>query len=268
MEQIEEMSQQNSHAAIEPPKFEVIDQDEKYRVHSKTGILFVLRSMMRNKSLLACYFDHNSHSILTSVINVNAERDEIILDYGVDEESCQQALSAAKLNVIGFLDQVKIQFVCHGMRKVEFEKRDAFLARLPDVLLRIQKREYYRIHIPPGSSVKCVIPVTGGDHTCPAEVVLQDISCGGMAVINDRSNIDLETGVIYRDCLVTLPEIGTARVNLQIQDVSEMAGRAGLKRQSARCEFVDTQESMLSMVQRYINRLELEQKQERQNREL
>jgi hypothetical protein len=54
-----------------------------------------------------------------------------------------------------------------------------------------------------------------------------------------------------------LPEIGTAKVNLQVQDVSEIPHGNG---QRARCVYVDPQESVLSMIQRYINKLELERR--------
>lgn len=89
------------------------------------------------------------------------------------------------------------------------------------------------------------------------EVILYDISCGGMAVIDAQSRVTFETGAIYRDCLVALPGVGAAKVNLLVQHVSEIPHGNG---QRARCVYVDPQESVLSMIQRYINKLELERK--------
>ena len=109
---------QDSHAVAEPLRFEMIDNDQKYRVHSKAAILSLFRSMMRSKSLITCYFDHGNRFILTTVIDVNAEQGKMVLDYGTDEESCRLALKAERLNVVGFLDQVRIQFVCEGLGKI------------------------------------------------------------------------------------------------------------------------------------------------------
>ena len=248
---------QDSHAVAEPLRFEMIDNDQKYRVHSKTAILSLFRSMMRSKSLITCYFDHGNRFILTTVIDVNAEQGKMVLDYGTDEESCRLALKAERLNVVGFLDQVRIQFVCEGLGKILFRQHDAVLAPLPEALLRLQKRESYRINIPISAPLKCVIPLPAGDRP-RLELILQDISCGGMAVIDHRSNINFQVGDIYQDCLVPLPEIGTARVNLKVQHVSESGCGDGPRHQRARCAYVDTREAMLSLIQRYINKLELE----------
>lgn len=124
------------------------DDNEKYRIHSEVGILSILRSMMHSNSLATCYFDCSDGHILTTVIDVDAEQGEMVLDYGVDEAANQQALKVNKLNVVAFPDHVKIQFVCNGIEKIQFEGRNAFLARIPGTLLRIQKREYYRVSTP------------------------------------------------------------------------------------------------------------------------
>ncbi len=253
---------QEGNVVAEPLRFEIMDNDQKYRIHSKTAILSVLRSMMRSKSLVTCYFDHGSRFILTTIIDVDAEQDEMVLDYGADEESCRLALKADRLNVVGFLDQVRIQFVCDGLGKIQFGQHDAFLAPIPEALLRIQKREYYRINIPINAPVKCAIPLPAGDRP-RVEVILQDISCGGMAVIDHQSDIDFQVGEIYRDCLIVLPEVGIATVNLKVQHVSEISRGDSLRPQRARCAYVDTQEPMLSLIQRYINKLELEQRRKR-----
>ncbi len=242
-------------------KPEIIDSNEKYRIYSKTGILSVLRLMLWNNCLATCHFGHGDSFILTTVLDVDAERSEMVLDYGADETFNQQALKAGKLNVIAFLDQVKIRFACHGIKKIEFEGHNAFLTRIPETLLRMQKREYYRVVTPTIAAVKCAIPLPEGNMPATTvDVILQNISCGGMAVIDPASNVNFEEGAIYRNCLLALPGVGTARVNIRIQHVSEFSSGNGLKCPHARCEYIDTDENMLSMIQRYITRLELEQK--------
>ena len=233
------------------------DDNEKYRIHSEVGILSILRSMMHSNSLATCHSDYSDGHILTTVIDVDAEQGEMVLDYGVDEATNQQALKVNKLNVVAFPDHVKIQFVCNGIEKIQFEGRNAFLARIPGTLLRIQKREYCRVSTPAIVPVKCAIPLPKGSVPATVEVILHDISCGGMAVIDAQSRVTFETGAIYRDCLVALPGVGAAKVNLLVQHVSEIPHGNG---QRARCAYVDPQESVLSMIQRYINKLELERK--------
>lgn len=236
------------------------DDDEKYRIYAEAGILSILRSMMRNNSLVTCNFGHSDSHILTTVIDVDAEQGEMVLDYGADEVVNQQALKANKLNAVAFPDHVKIQFVCEGIEKIQFEEHPAFLTRIPETLLRIQRREFYRVDTPRTIPIKCVIPLPGEDSPATIEVLLHDISCGGMAVIDAQSRIKFEPGAIYRDCQVALSGIGTAKVNLKVQHVSQIPHGNGAR---ARCVYIDPQENVLSMIQRYVTKLELERKRKR-----
>src|SRR5689334_9953822 len=140
----------------ESNKPELIDH-EKYRISSRNGILSALRLMVRNNSQGTCYFGEGESFFPTAILSLDSQRDEMLLDYGPDEEINQQALLAEKWNVVAFPDQVKIHFSCQHMGKVEFEGQNAFLVQIPASLLRMQKREYYRIATPTIAPVKCVI---------------------------------------------------------------------------------------------------------------
>ncbi len=233
------------------------DDNEKYRIYSEAGILSILRSMMRSNCLATCNFGQDGSLMLTTVIDVDAEEGEMVLDYGADEASNQRALKANELDVVAFLDHVKIQFVCDGIERIQFEGRDAFLTRIPETLLRIQKREHYRVNTPAIPAVKCTISLPKEIKPATAEVILHDISCGGVAVIDAQSSVNFETGALYRDCLIALPGVGTATVTLQVQHVSEISGGSGRR---ARCAYVDVPDNVLSLIQRYINKLELDRK--------
>ncbi len=250
----------NEPLRLEPSAAGAAAGNDQYRIRSEVEKLYILRSMMRSNVMATCYFGHDDDFILTTIIDVDAEQGEMVLDYGAEEASNQRALKANKLSVVAFLDQVKIQFVCHGIEEVQYEGRNAFRTRIPETLLRIQKRAYYRIDTPTINPLKCVIPLPAGSIPGTAEVMLQDISCGGMAVVDPDARVNFDQGAIYRNCVIALPGVGTAKVNLRVNLVSEIPQRNGLKWQCARCEFADTPENMIAMVQRYITKLELDRK--------
>jgi len=237
------------------------EDDEKYGIHSRAGILSILRAMMQSNCLARCQFGPGENRILTTIIDVDGENDEMVLDYGPDETVNKQALKAGAIDVLAYLEKVRIEFTCEGFEKIEYEGRDAFLAPLPETLLRFQRREHYRINAPTVPAVKCVVPLAGapaaGTQPASAEVTVFDIGGGGMGVIDTESRAGFELGALYRDCLVTLPELGIAKVNLQVQHLSEIAEGKG---QRARCAYVNVPENTLSLIQRYINKLELERR--------
>jgi c-di-GMP-binding flagellar brake protein YcgR len=238
------------------------DNNEKYRISSKNDVLSVLRLMVRNNSQSTCYFGDAGSFFPTALLNLDSQRGEIVLDYGPDEEVNEQALQAGKWNVVAFPNQVKVQFSCQQIRKVEFEGRNAFLTQIPTSLLRMQKREYYRVVTPTIASVKCAVPILEEKSLSTVEVILQDLSCGGMAAIDSNGRGNFEEGSIYENCCIVLPDIGTINVSMRIIRV-EPAGTGrvhDLQSQRVSCEFVNTGENVLSLIQRYITRLELERK--------
>jgi len=238
----------------EPPDEEI----DKFRVYLDIEILYILRSMKRANALATLSFDNEDGFILTTIIGINPKRGEVIFDYGTDEMSNMRALRVGKLNVFALLNRVEIQFICHDIEMIRFEGRNAFSARIPESLLRLQKRAHYRIDTPSTKHLTCRIPLPQGEY---AGVLLQNISRGGMAVFDPERKIEFESGVDYQGCLIDLPGVGTAKVNLQVKAVSEFTRRGGLKCQRAGLEFAsDTEERILLMIQRYVNKLQMERK--------
>ncbi|MBN9133865.1 MAG: flagellar brake protein [Nitrosospira multiformis] len=238
------------------------DSNKKYRISSKNDILSVLRLMVRNNSQSTCYFGDAGSFFPTALLNLDSQHGKMVLDYGPDEEINQQALQAGKWNVVAFPNQVKVQFSCQQIGKTRFEGRDAFLAQIPKSLLRMQKREYYRVATPTIAPVKCAVPLLLEKSPSTVEVILQDLSCGGMAAIDSNGRGNFAEGSVYENCRIALPDIGTVIVSMRIIRV-EPAGTGrvhDLQSRRVSCEFVDTGENALSLIQRYITRLELEPK--------
>ena len=235
------------------------DKNEKYRISSKSGILSVLRLMVRNNSQGTCYFDDTGSFFPTALLNLDSQRGEMVLDYGPDEAINQQALHTERWNVVAFPNQVKVQFSCQQIGKTEFEGRNAFLAQIPTSLLRMQKREYYRVVTPTIAPVKCVIPLLEEKSPSTVEVILQNLSYGGMAVMDSNGRGNFEEGSVYENCRIALPDIGTANVSIRITRVepADTGLVHDLQSLSVSCEFVDTGENVLSLIQRYITRIEL-----------
>ncbi len=229
---------------------------DRYLIHSEIEIVFILRAIMRRNTLVALYFNQGNGFILTSILDIDTHRWEIVLDYGAREELNQQALAAGKLIFVTSQDQVKVQFVCHGIGKIQFDGRNAFSAGIPVSLLRVQRREYYRIATPVLNPLKCAIPLTEGRGA--AEVTLLDISLGGVALIDHHPEIDFEAGATHENCRIVLPGIGALNVTIRVKTTSDVTLKNGLDCKRCGCEFVAMPANMLAMVQRYLMKLERE----------
>ena len=235
-----------------------IEEVDKFRIDSNIEIIYILRSMMKANALTTLTFGNSDGFILTNIIDIDLKHREIIFDYGTDQASNRCALKADQFNVFTLLNRVEIQFVCHDIDKIKFEGKSAFRVRIPESLLRLQKREHYRIDMPVNRLLKCKLPLPEGDY---ADVVLQNISRGGMAVLDPDHKVDFECGADYRGCLIDLPGVGAAKLNLQVKSISEITQRGGVKCLRAGLQFdEDTEEKTLSMIQRYVMQLQMERK--------
>lgn len=243
-----------------PPQFELspVEGSAQYLVHSELEIAFILRAIMHKNTLVSVYFSHGNDFILTSILDIDAEHAEMVLDYGANDELNQHALQAEKLVFVTSQDQIKVQFVCDRIKETEFEGRGAFSVAIPQSLLRMQRREYYRIATPVIDPLKCTIPSPAADSS--AQVIVFDISCGGIAVIDHHPKIDFEPGTIYDDCRMVLPEIGTLSFAIRVRSTSEVTLKNGLVCKRSGCEFIAMPEKIRALVQRYIMKLERERK--------
>ena len=80
-----------------------------------------------------------------------------------------------------------------------------------------------------------------------------------MGVISIPLDIPLETG-LQLNCRIELPEVGTVTGTAIVRSVFETVTRSGSKSQRAGCEFVKLPGPMLTLIQRYIIKVERERK--------
>ena len=232
----------------------------KYLTHSRLEIISILGMLRNAGSMVTVYFGGGNDFILTSVVALNPEQDEVVIDYGADGAANQRALQANKITFVAAHERIKIQFATASLRQVRFEGRDAFSMPLPTALLRLQRREYFRIATPLTRPLKCVIAPQRARVRAPAEVPIVDISCGGSAIIDSGDLADIEPGVCFRGCRIPLPDIGVVTADILIMSSYEVTLQNGVKHKRAGCEFVDMSESERAKIQRYVNKLEHERK--------
>lgn len=239
-----------------PTQFSQEESRENFRIHSAVDILFILRGIMQANSLITLYPDYANDFILTSIIAIDADEGKMIIDYGTNAKNCQKALHSKELIFVTTQNRVKIEFVCDQIKKTQYKGKDVIAVNIPDSLLRIQRRNHFRISTPIVKPLKCIIPIPGNDTPAVAEVTLLDISCGGIAVIDQPPLINLDPGMIYNDCKIVLPDIGTINVNIQVKNTYEITLRNEQNCMRAGCQFIKLAPGVEAMIQRYITKQE------------
>lgn len=245
-------------------RFEIEQPEDyaQYLLHSTVEILAVLRSLVAKRSLVSAYFNHGASFLLTSVLQVEASPAQLILDWGREEATNRQALLASPLILTAAVDKVKIQFVLDQLAETQHVGRPAFLAPLPEAVLRLQRREFFRLATPIARPVKLVTTLKRPDGSALViEASLVDISAGGIGLMASPTLAALlPRGTVLTDCKMTVPDEGLLVANLCVRNRFDVTTRGGSRYVRVGCEFMALPGTRMSMVQRYITRVERERK--------
>lgn len=243
-----------SSSSFEP----IVQADERYALRARSEILPVLRALQKDGAIITLYFDQGPEFLLTTILAVNPESNELILDLGADARANKLLLQARQVHAVGNQDRVRIEFVSNHVVQTTFEKRAAFSMCLPSVLTRLQRRDFYRLDIPKGGRVKAFLQLSPAQPGALVEAELLDISCGGVAIIRYAEGEQLSVGTVYPACTINLPAIGTISAPLEICSVADVALRSGAHSRRIGCRFVKLTGQMQTMIQRFINNVERE----------
>jgi len=228
-----------------------------FEVESRKEIISLLRGIGEKNQLIRMLIHGESDVCVTSILEVDEQHSAVYLDCSIDREQNKRILASRRLSFETTLDKVRILFGADRIETATFEGSPAFKIVVPPSLIRLQRREYYRISTPVTNPVRVLIPLPeelGGSTTFP----LADISCGGIAILDNKMILGDAIGRNYLDCKIDLPEVGQVATSLQIRNSLDLTLLNNKTNRRLGCEFVNISRGMLSYVQRYITKLERE----------
>jgi c-di-GMP-binding flagellar brake protein YcgR len=242
----------NAHTALDPAQ----EIKERCTLRSRPEIIAVLRTLERQQSMITVYFDQGREFILTTILAVYPELQELVLDLGADARANKLLLQAAHLEIEGLEGRIKVQFSAAHAQAAVHNGHAAFRMRIPGAVVRLQRRDAYRMPLPTAKPIKAYLQPFSDRPGQLIEARLVDISCGGVAIILTAVDIPIQIGQVYPACSINLPGAGTVSASLEITYLSEVSLKNGVSQHRAGCRFLRLPSSMQSMIQRYINQAE------------
>jgi c-di-GMP-binding flagellar brake protein YcgR len=240
------------------------NEDLEYRVPSKVERLDILKHIVEYYTLVALYYDNNKEFILSTLLGVDEQG--MWLDIAQFPEANEAILRSNKITLVSEHRAAKVQFIVQDIRSDLFENGEAFYCEIPDHLLRIQRRGIFRIKTPISNPITCLIPITSDNAdkniapTLMREVVITDIGLEGVGLRCEEHETDLLKGKTFHDCQISLPDIGTFTASITIKSDNTFVARDNVVQRHLGCAFVEADNHMNAMLQRYVYRLEREAK--------
>ncbi len=253
------MAEENS-----TPDFE-IDHPEafaQFLLVNPPEILFYLHLLTRRRCLFTAYLDEGRRFFLTSIVAIDEAAGQFFLDPSNLEESQVDPTTARQITLLTNLDRVKIQLRPTALRPVSYHGQPVLAAALPTRLLRLQRREFFRLESAAETPIVCqvaVMAVDGQLHTL--DLNLSDISGGGACLIAAPENAVLfPRNALFQHCRLEIPDEGVIQVNLRVCKTFDVSTPDGQRHLHVGCEFVNLPGTRLAFIERYIVRIERERK--------
>ncbi len=232
-----------------------------YQVHSRREIIALLRAMQERNQLVSMQADGGADAVVTSVLAVDENGGLVVIDRAPSNSLNQRLLESDNVSFETVLDNIRILFFADKVGECLYENLPALYIRIPATLVRLQRREHYRIPTPVANPLRCTIRIPPDDIGAGGTtivVTLKDISGGGIAIVDEKKLLDNTIGRVYKDCRIDLPGGNPVVVDLQIRNSHDYTLASGKSIRKLGCMFVDPPRPMMAAVQRYITKLERE----------
>lgn len=239
-----------------------LDNWHDYEVESRREIVALLRQIGEKNQLLRMLIKGEADVCVTSILAVDPDTNTMVLDRSIERAQNDRIVAAGEVSCETTLDKIRILFTAENLRPTLFEGGAALRADIPVTMFRLQRREYYRMETPVSNPVRAIIPLQSGPVAGTGVVTgvfpLRDISCGGIAIIDNQLQLGSAIGETIANCRIELPETGPVTVTLQVRNSLDLTMLNNKSNRRVGLQFVEMSCGGMAGVQRYITKLERE----------
>ena len=233
---------------------------DQYRIFSRREILALLRSIKDRSQLVSLLIGGGYEAIVTSILRIDDAENRIVVDSAPSNAVNERILAANKISFETNLDQIRILFSTDHIEFGTFDNLPAFHFAIPESVIRLQRREFYRVAAPVANPVRCLVPVKDEEgNVTIVTTTLYNISAGGVAIVDEKKVLNNTIGYMHNNCRIDLPGNSPITVNLCVRNSMDLTLTSGKTIRRIGCMFTGLPQSQSTVIQRYITKLEREQ---------
>lgn len=235
------------------------DDEGQYVVHNPKEVMQILTDLLKQKTTLKVSFNHGADVYLTTVIAVDAKNHAVHLDIGRDEDFNRRLLASHRV-LFAKDEGIKIKWTSTHISEITLRDGKAIKIALPQDLIRLQRREFFRFSTPIVNSVPCRIPLPdeeNSDEEKALELTLLDVSLGGIgAVAADPLDPALVVGASFDNCKISFPDVGVTNLTLKVKNITQIrTGDSAIKHRVG-LQYMAPSRGNEGLINRYVFMLE------------
>jgi len=235
---------------------------EKFLLYGHRQICRLLQEMVSSRALISVHLFPCGLSFLSNIITLSENEDWVFLDTSSNETIFRRSLEAERLICVTQLDKICVQFRLSNVTEIPLEGRPALAAPVPKEILRLQRRDAFRLQVPFSHNLKCILPAQEHEHgqkgrkkSIEASVI--NISVGGLSLEIPFGKTVPAVGDQINGCYLKLSD-KLVSVDLEVRNQGRHLLANGKEILRLGCSFVSLPTQTANQIQRYIYHIERE----------
>jgi c-di-GMP-binding flagellar brake protein YcgR len=223
---------------------------DEFRVASAREVVGMLRQLCDGNVPLN--LNASNGSVYTTTLwTIDAERGSIGFCAEVGDPRMQAVLESDEAVVVGYLQNVKVQFEVSNLVLVRGNRASVLSCAAPRALFRVQRRAAYRVRLPMRTTPTATLLHPDAEPALELALRVIDVSIGGCALFLPNDQPMLQPGRMIERVLIDLDADTRFHAKLRLQHVTSINAEARGVRVG--CEFVRANGEALRALQRFID---------------
>lgn len=175
--------------------------EARFLLLGKMEILALLQDLLHRHEAVSAVFNNGRDALLTQLLSVRGEG--LVFDRSVDERTNQRLINSERIVFRARPDGVPVNFVCPAPQVVAWDGAEALWVPLPERVVRLQRRETYRVTAPMAKPTQISFESETGETL---RAPLHDLSVSGFGVTLARDDRFPEVGTTFPRVSLHLPD--------------------------------------------------------------
>lgn len=235
--------------------------EEPFVITNTKEISQIIDDLHHQKTTLRVASSQGRDEFLTRIINVDHDNGFVYFDMGIDELFNKRLLASPEILFVKD-SGIRIKWKSTQHSAITLTDGHALRIEIPKELIRLQRRELFRLATPATKPLACEMLVPNAiNHTLKDTLSLNlvDISLGGIGVLALKAlHPSMQIGAIFDGCKINFPELGLASLKLEVRNILPVNSDSLIQKHRIGLSYIHLSRANEGIIHKYTYNLERE----------
>ena len=237
-----------------------MEYESAFLIRSSDKIMSKLSILLKNKCLLTAYYGDNDDSFITTILEINIKNNLLIFYHSPKQGDIEQLLDSPIITFKTEYQGIKVAFDAIRIAKIQHQGVSVFAIPIPESILWIEARDFYRVKAPVSKSSYCRLKLKDQE---PINLKLYDISLAGFSMLTDSKEVSdlMIPDTHFEQCKLILAGTGEDTISFEVRSKYIIDPENSNRMEKIGCKFTRITPAFENTIQRYMQQIERETRQ-------